>query len=355
MAFRSTTLRWAGAMALATSLAAAFVLRTPTLPAPTGPFPIGTISWGLPAPEPRNGKADFAVQAWYPARAETLGTGRDRAFESIQVVWRGLRFKQQYETAALTGAPAAEHEGGFPMIVYVPEWGGGRIGNTALVQDLASHGFVVIAMDPVNGPPGGIGMDFSSPAANAATLASAERLVRAQAHDAVDLLERLTASIGRGGMASPLAGRIDFSRVGIIGFSFGGAVAAQACWADARFKAAVNMDGWLFGDAATAGTAQPFLALSDDSPLPSQADLESADASVRFTSELNIADDRRMAIHVERHGAERIIISGSRHSNFSDLPLVWPVRAMNGAGPAPPIAAFRTISGHVAAFFRKHL
>lgn len=323
---------------------------TPTLPAPSGAFPVGTITGVLP-PAPTQGRSTaVTVQVWYPALIPSAGFG---STEHGKIAWRGIHIDRLYQTEAVAGAAAADRTGGFPVIVYVPDWGGARTGNTALAQQLASDGFAVVAMDPVNAP--SEGMDFSSAEANAATLRLAERLVRAQARDAAALLDWMPAALGRSGVLESLAGRLDFQRVGILGFSFGGAVAAQACWQDSRFKAALDMDGWLFGDAAQDGIAQPLMVLSDDTPLPGPAELASARADTRFMAQLNLADSQRTAAIMQRFGGTRATIVGARHSNFSDLPLVWPVRRMVGAGPVPPAQAHRLVSAYANAFFGKHL
>ncbi|MEI0739748.1 hypothetical protein VQ056_29130 [Paenibacillus sp. JTLBN-2024] len=43
------------------------------------------------------------------------------------------------------------------------------------------------------------------------------------------------------------SGRLDLNKVGMFGHSFGGATAAQMLLADGRVKAALNMDGTLYG------------------------------------------------------------------------------------------------------------
>jgi len=55
-----------------------------------------------------------------------------------------------------------------------------------------------------------------------------------------------------------LASRMDLTRVGVFGHSFGGALAASLCLAEPRVVAGINMDGWTFGNAEKAGIAKPF-------------------------------------------------------------------------------------------------
>lgn len=341
-----------GAAVLLASAMVGFLMQAAVLPAPTGIFPVGTVTARLPPLASQERQTAFTAQVWYPAHAGAAGTA---LIESARVAWHGIRFDRRFRTAAMSGAPAAEQSGGFPLLIYVPEWGGARTSNIALAQDLASHGFVVAAMDLASGPAAGESLDFSSAAANAATLRLGDRLVRAQAHDAVELLDQLRLALGHDSALAPLSNSVDFGRVGIFGYSFGGAVAVQACWADRRFKAAIDMDGWLFGDAAEDGIDQPLMAMSDDTPLPGAAQLQSTQAETRFTAELNLADDRRTVAILARHGGERITIRGARHANFSDMPLIWPIRRMVAAGPVSAPKAHGLISAYAVAFFQKHL
>ena len=195
--------------------AAIFAVRQPPrLPLPTGSFPVGTVAGPLLPSAVADAMPAVFVQFWYPARPGAGGAGLTA---HTDIRWHGLRFKRRFATSATPDAPMANHESGFPLVLYVPGWGGERTSNTALMQDLASHGIVVAAMNPVSVPPGGQGMDFSSADANAATLRLAEELVRAQARDATALLDRLQATLSRSAAFAPLADSIDFNRVGIFG------------------------------------------------------------------------------------------------------------------------------------------
>src|SRR5208282_1514586 len=74
----------------------------------------------------------------------------------------------------------------------------------------------------------------------------------------VDQLEQFNRPSGKF-----FGARLDLNRLGIFGYSFGGAVAAQACWLDRRFKAGIDMEGSLFGEVAEDGVRQPFFFMGD--------------------------------------------------------------------------------------------
>lgn len=59
--------------------------------------------------------------------------------------------------------------------------------------------------------------------------------------------------------------RIDFSKVGTMGQSFGGAVAGQLCYVDSGIKAGVNLDCFQFGDLYRHEMKKPFMLLQSES------------------------------------------------------------------------------------------
>jgi pimeloyl-ACP methyl ester carboxylesterase len=63
---------------------------------------------------------------------------------------------------------------------------------------------------------------------------------------------------------SRFQGRLDLSKIGLFGHSFGGAASVEACSADQRCKAAVDIDGNLFGDAPHEGIEKPLLFILSD-------------------------------------------------------------------------------------------
>ena len=74
----------------------------------------------------------------------------------------------------------------------------------------------------------------------------------------IDELERL--NLGNGMFAR----RLDVERVAVLGHSFGGAAAGQACLDDERCKAGINMDGLQLGDMLDEDLSRPFLFIHHD-------------------------------------------------------------------------------------------
>ena len=112
--------------------------------------------------------------------------------------------------------------------------------------------------DPYPEPP----LDLSTERSFQKTLAWGDDKARREAEVAIAVLDFLCL-LDTSDPEGRLFHRLDLKHVGILGFSFGGAVAQEAASLDTRFKAVANLDGWLFGDAANTWIEQPMLIMSD--------------------------------------------------------------------------------------------
>lgn len=282
-------------------------LQEARLRATPGPFSVGTIP------------IDVALR---PIPGEPLSVDTPRAVPAVDVWYPTLR--------PVAGAPLAPSRTPFPILVYFPGWEGTRVDDLHLVRLLASNGFVVAAVHyPAFDPAMPAAsrrrliaqlnrqMDFSSPAAARLAIRRAAERVRARAADASAVLDRLT-QLDAHDPTGRFTGRMDLRRAGILGFSLGGAVAAETCWGDPRFKAALNMDGWLFADAQVQGIAQPYAVVTGDDSWPSAADLRSPNAWLRLSSQYTLLDGLRNDVNFRRHGGYIVVIPGAAHEDFTD-------------------------------------
>ena len=162
---------------------------------------------------------------------------------------------------AHTGAPVTQpghHRGrDWPVVLFSPGGGTSRELNTALVEDLASRGYVVVSFDhtyeaPVELPDGRVvppAPEFLSTdvAVLRDTLA---RAIDVRVADTRFVLDKL-AELDRGRnpdaehrrLPTGLRRSLDLSRVGMLGYSYGGYTAAEAMHDDPRIDAGINLDG----------------------------------------------------------------------------------------------------------------
>lgn len=299
------------------------------LPPPSGPY--GVASRPLPLPSDQASLATPIAEIWYPIDGDAGSVPRG-------------------------GAP-------LPVLIYLPSWSGTEVEDLFLIRDLVSHGFVVTglrypsASEVAEGKNRGVAlrteapgdMDFSSQAAFDQTRALGDAKARSRARNVVDALDRLTRLNQDEG--SGFAHRLDLDHIGVWGFSLGGAAAAQAAWLDRRLKAVVNLDGWLFADAATQGIPCPYLLIGDGTPLPSAADLTASDPQRRYRAIFDMEDYNRQIAGLTRHGGFVVTIDGTDHLNFSDAAAQSRFRRLPGAGPIDPARALVITADYLRAFF----
>jgi predicted dienelactone hydrolase len=64
----------------------------------------------------------------------------------------------------------------------------------------------------------------------------------------------------------PFAKNLDLQRIGVLGYSKGGAAAGQACITEKRCKAGINLSGYMFGDIAEKELTVPFMVIEGIEP-----------------------------------------------------------------------------------------
>ena len=287
----------------------------------------------------------LSVQFWYPA----VGSARRRSWaRRLGALRRGFE-------AAEEAAPPAADPATFPLLLYFPGWPGTRVDNRFLITELASHGHAVGAVTYDGGSPDSLlRLDYSSASAYRQTVALAERRVRARAADAGALLDEISRLQGRPGSAA-LFRRLDLERLGVVGFSFGGAVAAELATRDARVRAAVNIDGRHWGTALREGVARPYLFIGEELRLPAPDDLGSTQPERRYNALLDRRDYSQLAANLRRHGGMQVTLEGSAHLDFTDAALRPRLRRGAGTGTIEPRRLLRIVGGHLTEFFGRTL
>jgi dienelactone hydrolase len=321
------------------------------LPSPTGPAAVGTRSLLLVDHrrrdpfDPRHRFRRLIVQLWYPAEA-----GPATAAYLPRKVGRLLA--QEYRLPPSTFARVGTNsiargrpirEGGpHPLIIFSPGYGVTRDLYSTLFEELASHGFAVLALDHTYETeavefPNGTVVRRSLPAnplqRNHPT---SSRLIlktmRTRVADVQFLLRRLPW-INR----QAAAGTIDLGRIGIFGHSLGGLTSAAIAGDDPGVRAAADLDGSIYGPETRRVASQAFMIMT-----------ERGDGTMaRYWSKL-----RRPRFFVQ--------IEGARHLNFSDWTVLAPWlrathRRLPAVGPIAPARALTIVRAYLLAFFERYV
>ena len=258
-----------------------------TLPAPTGPDAVGVTDLHLvdtsrQDPYVPSRARELMISIWYTAADVAEVPVRPwLAPDLARMYIESLTHYGVSPTAPSMLAPGHGHVdapadasgGGRPVLLFSPGMGMPSELSSAQIEDLASHGFVVVALNhtyetfATRFPGGRIEKSVLPPAADRAqTEAQAAAALPIRLADSRFVLDRL-ADIAAGvdpdaehhPLPQNLARILDVSKVGMYGHSLGGATAAQAMHDDRRISAGANLDGALSGSVLTDGLDRPFM------------------------------------------------------------------------------------------------
>jgi hypothetical protein len=201
---------------------------------------------------------------------------------------------QEIPTHAIPSAPVADDQPSYPVLIFLTGITGYRQSNTFQVEELVSHGYIVVGIDqpyaaatvvfPDGRPYTAATVVFPdgrqilgwtrdqmqpliqqslSPTASVPMVggqALPNGIIPYFAQDVSITLDQLTA-LDRADPNGLLTGRLDLQRVGIFGISLGAIIASEACHRDARLKACLMMDAAMPADVVQAGLRQPSMCL----------------------------------------------------------------------------------------------
>lgn len=357
---------WSLLTVLLTLVTAGLVWALPLfrLPAPSGPSAIGTQVVHL------DGKNQpVTVQVWYPTTqregkvASYLFDGPVSSALAQSVGLPGFAFGHLRHLPTHAHLNAAPTAGKHPTLLFFHGLGGVRQQNTFQIEELASHGYLVVGID--------------MPGYAAATI-SGQGKVTTNTHGSASLSSRLSdqwvrdwATAGRTVLDRLLSDPqwrtlIDAGRIGAFGHSFGGATAAYLLLTEPRIKAALNMDAGIFGQPLPEqGYSRPFFLMNTEAGLDlkrlqrqaekltdtqiSEATKGQTTTRTAYLSDLNaLFERRRQAL---RGRAWSLMFPGTQHLSFSDVTLYSPLLS----GGEDVTATHRAVNAYTLAFFDSQL
>src|SRR5919202_1480726 len=133
-------------------------VAVPVLPQPSGPHLVGSVvfRW-TDAQRPETfatgtgERRQVVAQAWYPTGTPGPpvpyfeAQGRLPAYVDPYPAWLDGDFDQG-DTHVSTSLPVSAERPTWPVLVFLPGWGAPRESYSGLCADLASHGYVVVAL-----------------------------------------------------------------------------------------------------------------------------------------------------------------------------------------------------------------
>lgn len=354
---------------LAVSTALPILLPIPVIPAPSGPYQVGTRIYELTdtsRKELYSGKDEarrFMIQVWYPSEA---GTSNEKArwmdnaeiyapavSQEIGMPSFFLGHLALVKVPAYKDAKVAKADQAYPVILFSHGWNGFNAQNTGQALQLASKGFVVVGVQHTYGavitvfPDGTIANNNPAALPDGAPTdvyeAAAHKLAVQWAGDLGYTLDYL--QIQNTDSNSPFYNLLDLSKVGVYGHSTGGGAAVQFCATDARCKALLGMDPFMRPvsyEVLDSGVTQPSFFMFSQ--------FWTDDVKSRNNELFN-----RFYPHVT-DSLGVISIAGTKHYDFSDLPLLSPLAPQLGLkGPINGKRVVTIVNDYLLSFFEMTL
>ena len=253
------------------------------------------------------------------------------------------------KTPAYLDAPIAETSTPYPIILFSHGWDGFNAQNSGQMIQLASRGYVVAAVNHTYGavatvfPDGKIA--YNNPNAlpegvpDAEYEIAARKLVDQWAGDLSYTLDQL--NIRNNDTKDSYYSKLDFNRIGVYGHSTGGGAAIQFCGTDPRCKALLGMDPFMRPVSAEL-LANGVTQLSFFMFSQGWSDLVDSRNNQLFNQFYPQASDSLGAITIQ----------GTKHYDFSDLPLLSPIAPQLGLkGPLNGKRVTEIVNAYLIDFF----
>jgi dienelactone hydrolase len=312
----------------------AIFLPIPKLIEPQGHYKVGTrifrwinFSRAEQITSDLNDKRNVVVQAWYPTEQTATGThssyldGMDDLPEKIGIIPRWIvEHYDQINTYGIINAPLSKAQNQWPVIIFLTGNGASRAFYTSLVAGLASHGYVVLAIDhPYEAmitqlANGKIATTIEDHSNDTDLTNFMKGRLNTRIADVLFVINQLSNSKGS---SADFLSSLDQNRIVIAGHSLGGATAAAAMALDSRIKAAANIDGTLYGELPKPNGPHSFLLI--------ESNKEESDRYVRY-------ENGNQKLFKQFGGGYRYEIVEADHYSFTDAPLLLalPTRFLAG-------------------------
>ena len=333
------------------------------LPAPTGPYAVGTqiFEWQDESRDewftPEVGdKRRIVVQAWYPTEASNTKplaylANPDQWLPALSVVLQLPQFLfnhlRDIDTHSVLDASLHPDITQTPLIIFSHGIWGMRFQNTAQFEALASRGYIVLAVDHAYDASltlfsDGTIADFRSGYEGELTpdefWALRNPQLKTRVADINFMINTVTEKHHAGEVLWSVA---NLARIGMFGHSYGGATSVVAANQDPRIDATIALDGWMLPvppEVIDQGVSTPLLYIGRSS----------------WSNPLNYQKLDLLLNNSPQQTA--ILMPGTEHFDFSDAPLFSPFMqtvGLAGSIPAQQLAA--ELETRIVSFFDDHL
>ena len=379
----------------------AYTLPVFTLPRPTGSEAVGIQYLHLvdknrtdPFVEGSTKKRELMVKIYYPAKEDVsrpFSPYFHGSAELIRYLTSGygmpvflfdhLALVKTHEKETLQ---LSDGEKNYPVVLFSHGAGTTMETQTSQSEDLASHGYIVVAIDHPYVSAATVFPDhiiWSREATTEFNTADPARIITQIMADDAEFVIQSLEDLNEGKPDSIFKGRLNLEEMGYVGHSVGGAVAYNLAVNDHRIKAAIDLDGTVYISPQENKTdIAPFLMLAND-----KYHVQAIQSHRTLMKKWEELDDVDRKINIDLYGSQEIYqqaydeaqqnmiglvdvlksdqtlftIEGSDHMKFTDIGLFFglrPVRELIGiGGTMEPARCLEITKALTLTFFNQHL
>ena len=240
----------------------------------------------------------------------------------------------------------------YPLIIFSHGLGGNRTQNTIMIEELVSHGYVVIGIEHAydanisifnNGDIADYRSGINYERRHTETLSPEEfwsiRLpqLKTRSGDVSFIIDKLQSK----DFPNQLREIIDLDNIGIFGHSFGGATSIYSSYYDNRIDACINLDGWMVvvpDNIINEGISQDFMYIGQQ----------------QWDEKLNY---EKLDMFIKSNSiSSKILIPGTTHYDYSDTPHMSNVaRLLKKSGNLKSDNLKNVLNELIVSFFNENL
>lgn len=323
------------------------------LPTPSGEYAIGTVTFELTdtnrnetfTSDPTDHRR-ILIKAWYPSDDVTgyamapYVDSPEQFSTGIQQSWGFPTIMTSHfaliKTHSYINAPLSEAQDNYPVLIFSHGYGGLIMQNTVLMEELASHGYVVFSISHsyeaavTSFPDGSVIYE-----ATEETYADLPNSLQIWANDTVFLVDQLEIA-DNPNIPSLLHGGMNLGLIGAFGHSFGGTTSEEVTLTDPRIDVGISFDSPHGQRANTLNMIKPYMLL--------------------FGPDFGNPQMNDTVYKNSNSTCYGLYINGTRHHNFADENIWSPMlRNFGLLGSIDGHRMLQLLNDYVLAFFDEHL
>lgn len=259
-----------------------YKMNTIALPSPTGLYSVGTTNISFidqsreETHNPPN-KREMVAQVWYPIDQKkypqkplpylehSIEYVKKAIAELKNIPFDQLNYVNSLVTHSYPKVAYSHKETTYPIILFSPGFGAPQETYTMILQDLASHGYIVFGINhpyvstPTIFPDGRIIEPdplLKKIETEESRKKTSAKLFEVWLKDLTFIIEQLPHINTEHQI---LHGALNLQQIGVMGHSFGGRVAVEICRTNPHVNVGIDLDGKLNPGTSLAGILKPFL------------------------------------------------------------------------------------------------